>query len=59
METIAEAVTRHRAQRPDAPALVDDRFRLSWGEAADWMDATAGWLTAKGFDTTAVILPTF
>jgi len=49
METIAEAVTRHRAQRPDAPALVDDRFRLSWGEAADRMDATAGWLTAKGF----------
>ena len=41
METIPEAVARHRVQRPDAPALADDRFRLSWGEAAAWMEATS------------------
>ena len=49
METIPEAVARHKIDRPDAPALADDRFRLSWREASAWMEATAGWLAAKGF----------
>ena len=49
METIPQAVARHGLERPDAAALADDRFRLSWGQTAAWMEAAAGWLAAKGF----------
>ncbi len=47
MKTMTEAVARHARERPIAPALADDRFRLSWGEVAKWMEATAGWLGSR------------
>lgn len=49
METITAAVARHARERPGAPALADDRFRLSWAETVAWTDATAGWLAGQGF----------
>ena len=49
METITEAVARHARERCSAPALVDDRFRMDWGEVEAWVEQAAGWLTAQGF----------
>ncbi len=48
METMTEAVARHARERPTAPALADDRFRLTWGEVAQWVEAAAGRLLAWG-----------
>jgi acyl-CoA synthetase (AMP-forming)/AMP-acid ligase II len=50
METIPAAVARHGIERGAAPALADHRFRLTWSETAAWMEATAGWLAAKGYE---------
>jgi acyl-CoA synthetase (AMP-forming)/AMP-acid ligase II len=47
METMTGAVLRHARERPAAPALADDRFRLAWREVADWVEAAAGWLSAR------------
>jgi acyl-coenzyme A synthetase/AMP-(fatty) acid ligase len=56
METITDALARHARERPQAPALVDDRFRLTWGEVASWVEHAAGWLAAQGFARGAPVL---
>jgi 2,3-dihydroxybenzoate-AMP ligase/acyl-CoA synthetase len=39
-----DALARHTRERPMAPALADDRARLTWAEVAAWVRAAAGWL---------------
>lgn len=56
IETIIEAVARQARSRPDAPALADDRARLTWSEAKAWVDRAAGWLIKSGFPRGAPVL---
>lgn len=46
-ETFVAALARHARERPDALALVDDRARLTWREAAARVESAAGWLGAR------------
>ncbi|MFQ5829273.1 MAG: class I adenylate-forming enzyme family protein [Candidatus Methylomirabilia bacterium] len=55
-ETFIEALTRHVRERPEAPALVDDRARLTWAEVSAWVEAAAGWLASRGLPRGAPVL---
>lgn len=56
IETITQALARQARERPAAPALIDDRVRLTWGEAADWVGRAAGWLRQSGLQRAAAVL---
>ena len=46
--TFYSLAAAHAAQYPDAPALRDGRFRLSWREPLGWTDAVAADLHTRG-----------
>ncbi len=56
IETITQALARQARERPAALALIDDRVRLTWGEAADWAGRAAGWLRQNGLGRGAAVL---
>jgi acyl-CoA synthetase (AMP-forming)/AMP-acid ligase II len=55
-ETFVDALARHARERPGAMALVDDRARLTWSDAAAWVERAAGWFVTRGLPRGAVVL---
>ncbi len=47
-ETIVSRIARWVAERPDAPALVDEAGTTSYRELDRWSNRIAQWLTARG-----------
>lgn len=56
IETLTEALARHARDQPAALALADDRARLTWGEAAAWVERAAGWFSARRLPRGATVL---
>lgn len=55
-ETFVEALARHARERPGAAALADDHARLTWSDAAAWVERAAGWFVTRGLRRGAVVL---
>lgn len=56
IETLTKVLARQARVRPAAPALADDRARLTWREVKAWVDRAAGWLLARGLPRGAPVL---
>ncbi len=59
-ETLYMVMARHAAERPDAFAVRDRRYRLTWSELKAWVDVVSGSLHDTGLavgDRVAVWLP--
>jgi acyl-CoA synthetase (AMP-forming)/AMP-acid ligase II len=55
-ETFVEALARHAREQPLRLALVDNRVRLMWREAAEWVESAAGGLAAQAGPRRAAVL---